>query len=183
MDLRRFARARWRAKAKRFGRQKTLSSRFENRNGNRYIQRSAVGLLCFFTTGRGCPTANGALVVSDYLLNYTGLRYESRQAQTATGLSDTLLTSTDEDVNVSNRPGRSCILTVNGGSSSLKFALFDEKAAPNWRAQARLGGEITRIGLPDARLTVVGPDGNGSDTKPANIPDLGGGGRGAHRLA
>ncbi len=45
-----------------------------------------------------------------------------------TGLSDSLPASSGEHANVSNLRERSCILTVNGGSSSLKFALFDTKS-------------------------------------------------------
>lgn len=44
-----------------------------------------------------------------------------------------------------------CILTLNGGSSSIKFALFDDAM----RRSAH--GSIERIGLPDARLTTSGP--------------------------
>jgi acetate kinase len=48
-------------------------------------------------------------------------------------------------------PDRSCILTVNGGSSSLKFALFDRTDPPTRRAS----GRIERIGLPHPRLVVT----------------------------
>lgn len=48
----------------------------------------------------------------------------------------------------------SCILSVNGGSSSIKFALF-EAADPLHRI---LEGAIERIGLPDAVLRVTGAD-------------------------
>lgn len=44
------------------------------------------------------------------------------------------------------------ILTINGGSSSIKFALFE--AGDSLRRV--LEGEIERIGLPDARLWVKG---------------------------
>jgi acetate kinase len=56
---------------------------------------------------------------------------------------------------VSHRPDRSCILTINGGSSSLKFALFDRND-PTTRF---LSGRFERIGLPEARLIVNGSDG------------------------
>jgi acetate kinase len=49
-------------------------------------------------------------------------------------------------------PDRSHILTVNGGSSSLKFALFEQAEAPVRRAS----GRIERIGLPQPRLVVAG---------------------------
>ena len=48
------------------------------------------------------------------------------------------------------------ILTINGGSSSIKFALF-ETGEPLGRV---LDGKIDRIGLPEASLTVKGLDGN-----------------------
>jgi acetate kinase len=52
-------------------------------------------------------------------------------------------------------PDRSDILTVNGGSSSLKFALFERTDPPARRAS----GRIERIGLPDPRLAVTGVGG------------------------
>jgi acetate kinase len=45
-----------------------------------------------------------------------------------------------------------CILTINGGSSSIKFALFE--AGDSLRRI--LGGEIERIGLPESTLRVKG---------------------------
>jgi acetate kinase len=42
------------------------------------------------------------------------------------------------------------VLTINGGSSSLKFALFEEKES----LSRRLTGKFERIGLPNALLTV-----------------------------
>ena len=47
-----------------------------------------------------------------------------------------------------------CILTINGGSSSIKFALFE--AGDSLRRI--LEGRIERIGLPQAIFTVKGPD-------------------------
>ena len=44
----------------------------------------------------------------------------------------------------SERAGRSCILTINGGSSSLKFGLF----ATDVRPKRLLSGRIERIGMP-----------------------------------
>jgi len=55
-----------------------------------------------------------------------------------------------------NVPDRSGIVTINGGSSSLKFALF-EPADPPVRL---LAGQVERIGLPGARLIL--PEGNGA---------------------
>ncbi|MBI5887238.1 MAG: acetate/propionate family kinase [Deltaproteobacteria bacterium] len=46
-----------------------------------------------------------------------------------------------------------CVLTINGGSSSIKFALFRADSL-----QRILGGSIERIGLPDAGFTVKGPN-------------------------
>src|SRR5690242_6507229 len=45
----------------------------------------------------------------------------------------------------------SCVLTINGGSSSIKFALF-RKAGPPIRV---MGGVVDRIGLPDTVMTVI----------------------------
>jgi acetate kinase len=55
------------------------------------------------------------------------------------------------------QPANPLILTINGGSSSIKFALFD--AGDSLRRI--LQGEIERIGLPEARLRV-------RETKPAD---------------
>src|SRR5437763_1625925 len=54
---------------------------------------------------------------------------------------------------VSNQVDRaaSWVLTVNGGSSSIKFALY----APGEPPQRHVTGSINRIGLPDAVLTVT----------------------------
>jgi acetate kinase len=49
------------------------------------------------------------------------------------------------------RADRSCILTVNGGSSTLKFALF----AGADRPARLLSGRIERIGMPNPRLVVA----------------------------
>jgi acetate kinase len=48
--------------------------------------------------------------------------------------------------------GRSFILALNGGSSSIKFALFQADQS----LQRILGGNIDRIGLPEATFTVKG---------------------------
>jgi acetate kinase len=44
------------------------------------------------------------------------------------------------------KPANPRILTINGGSSSIKFALFEAGESP----RRLLAGEIQRIGLPDA---------------------------------
>jgi XFP C-terminal domain/Acetokinase family len=46
---------------------------------------------------------------------------------------------------------RSCILTINGGSSSLKFALF----APADRPERLLYGRVERIGIPGSSLIMA----------------------------
>jgi acetate kinase len=50
------------------------------------------------------------------------------------------------------KPANPCILTINGGSSSIKFALFE--AGDSLRRI--LEGEIERIGLPEATFAVKG---------------------------
>ena len=52
------------------------------------------------------------------------------------------------------KPASSQILTINGGSSSIKFALF-EAGEPLRRS---LDGSIERIGLSDATFTVKGSE-------------------------
>ena len=59
------------------------------------------------------------------------------------------------------------ILTVNGGSSSIKFALF-EAAAPLRRV---LEGGIDRIGLPDAALRVKGTGPADNFSRPLAAPN------------
>jgi acetate kinase len=50
------------------------------------------------------------------------------------------------------KPANPRILTINGGSSSIKFALFEAGDSP----RRILAGGIERIGLPDASLRVKG---------------------------
>jgi acetate kinase len=52
------------------------------------------------------------------------------------------------------KPAESNVLTINGGSSSIKFALFDASGSP----QRMLGGELERIGTSQASLAVKGPN-------------------------
>jgi acetate kinase len=62
---------------------------------------------------------------------------------------------------------KTCILTVNGGSSSIKFALFETGHA----LQKVMSGGIERIGLPDARLRTKGTaDGDGASEQ-VTAPD------------
>jgi acetate kinase len=62
--------------------------------------------------------------------------------------------SSSDPVSTSMEPANSSILTINGGSSSIKFALFDV-ASPLKRI---LAGGIERIGLPDATWHAKGLD-------------------------
>src|ERR1700733_14869176 len=47
------------------------------------------------------------------------------------------------------------ILTINGGSSSIKFALFEPGEPP----RRSLQGRIERVGLPGTKLATEGADG------------------------
>ena len=64
---------------------------------------------------------------------------------------------TNIDANHPDRepPGRPVILTVNGGSSSLKFAIFEPGDPPS----RRLSGRVERIGLPGPRFVVAEANG------------------------
>ena len=70
------------------------------------------------------------------------------------------------------RPERSCLLTVNGGSSSLKFAVFP--LDPPEPTQPLLAGRIERIGLPDARAVIAEPPPGARESMTVNVnaPDL-----------
>lgn len=59
------------------------------------------------------------------------------------------------------------VLAINGGSSSLKFALFDESDPP----RRRLSGKIERIGQPESPSTLRWPDGR-VEKGSAEIADL-----------
>jgi acetate kinase len=59
------------------------------------------------------------------------------------------------------------ILTINGGSSSIKFALFDAGNS----LQRILEGAIDRIGLPEATLQVKGMNKADDFSRPAGAPD------------
>ncbi|HKI17352.1 MAG TPA: hypothetical protein VKA15_05710, partial [Isosphaeraceae bacterium] len=65
-----------------------------------------------------------------------------------------------------NTPSR--ILTINGGSSSLKFALF-ERTDPTSRL---LSGRVDRIGLEDARWVVAQAGGGRVEDRRVDAPDL-----------
>lgn len=62
------------------------------------------------------------------------------------------------------KPTNPRILTLNGGSSSIKFALFEVGDA----LRRLLAGEIERIGLPEATLRVRGP--NQADNFSRRVP-------------
>ncbi len=59
------------------------------------------------------------------------------------------------------------ILTINGGSSSVKFALF----ATDEPMRRMLSGAIERIGLPDPELRVTGPNQADNVSQPIAAPD------------
>ena len=65
------------------------------------------------------------------------------------------------------KPAKPRILTINGGSSSIKFALF-EAGAPLRRS---LEGAIERIGLPEATMRVKGLSQADNFSRPLAAPD------------
>jgi len=65
------------------------------------------------------------------------------------------------------KPSQTCILTINGGSSSIKFALFE--AGDSLRRI--LEGLIERIGLPEATLQVKGVNPRDNFSRPMAAPD------------
>ena len=62
------------------------------------------------------------------------------------------------------KPASPRILTINGGSSSIKFALFE--AGESLRRV--LDGSIERIGLPDATFAVKGSE---NFSRPSAVPN------------
>jgi acetate kinase len=82
----------------------------------------------------------------------------------------------EANVTLSNEADRSCILTVNGGSSSLKFALFDVANERDQPLRRFSWGRIERIGLAGAQASVTraGADQQKTpETWPVDAPDLG----------
>ena len=65
------------------------------------------------------------------------------------------------------KPANPRILTINGGSSSIKFALFE--AGDSLRRI--LEGGIERIGLPEASFRVKGTDQADNFSRPVSAPD------------
>jgi len=61
-----------------------------------------------------------------------------------------------------------CVLTINGGSSSVKFALFGLTEAPH----RMLSGEVERIGLPGTVLSAKSVDGRATKNEPFAAADL-----------
>ena len=66
------------------------------------------------------------------------------------------------------KPSNPRILTINGGSSSVKFALFETGAS----LRRILGGGIDRIGEPGATLRVKGLNPGDNISRPVTAPDL-----------
>jgi acetate kinase len=66
------------------------------------------------------------------------------------------------------KPGNPRILTINGGSSSIKFALFETRDS----LRRILGGGIDRIGQPGAALRVKGLNPGDNLSRPVTAPDL-----------
>ena len=60
------------------------------------------------------------------------------------------------------------ILTINGGSSSIKFALFSVDPSP----REKLRGKIERIGMPDAALSTKGEVPNDNISLPVEAHDF-----------
>jgi acetate kinase len=65
------------------------------------------------------------------------------------------------------RPASPRILTINGGSSSIKFAVFEAGAPP----RRVLEGRIERIGQPDATFRVKGADPEATFSRSVPAPD------------
>ena len=67
----------------------------------------------------------------------------------------------------SMKPANPHILTINGGSSSIKFAMFESGDS----LQRILEGGIDRIGLPDATFRAKGLDPADNFSRPVTAPD------------
>ena len=65
------------------------------------------------------------------------------------------------------KPAEKRILTINGGSSSIKFAVFEVADSLN----RILGGSIEQIGLPNATLRVKGLSQADNFSRPVEAPD------------
>jgi acetate kinase len=65
------------------------------------------------------------------------------------------------------KPANPRILTINGGSASIKFAIFEVSNS----LERTVAGQVERIGLPDASLRVKGTDPKDNFTRPVTAPD------------
>jgi acetate kinase len=65
------------------------------------------------------------------------------------------------------QPATSCLLTINGGSSSIKFALFESAQA----LRQMLKGTVDRVGQPRATFRVEGLSAADSFSRPLHAPD------------
>jgi len=65
------------------------------------------------------------------------------------------------------KPAESRILTINGGSSSIKFALFEASGV----LRRILKGELERIGTPQASLGVTGSNPSDNFSRPVTAAD------------
>ncbi len=72
--------------------------------------------------------------------------------------------ATTSDRSADQPTGR--VLTVNGGSSSIKFALFDAGTPP----RRTLAGAVERVGLADAFLRAAGPN-HAEERRPVSAKD------------
>ena len=67
------------------------------------------------------------------------------------------------------KPSHTCILTINGGSSSIKFALY-QTGEP---LEQRLIGKVDRIGLSGTNLTFNDPTGMNRTVAASKFPVTG----------
>jgi acetate kinase len=65
------------------------------------------------------------------------------------------------------KPAPPCVLTINGGSSSIKFALFEADQA----MRQILAGRIEGVGVPPGSLVVKGLKRTDSFSRPVVVPD------------
>lgn len=65
------------------------------------------------------------------------------------------------------KPDKRCILTINGGSSSIRFALYPVEEP----LKRMLSGKIDRIGLSGCNLTFHDPSGNQQDSRELAVSD------------
>ncbi len=66
-----------------------------------------------------------------------------------------------------SKPSTPLVLTINGGSSSIKFALYELEEAPNRQSH----GKVDRIGLPGTNLTFCNATGSRHDSCILDAPD------------